>query len=435
MAAWIVFFHVLSIGDCIAFGPFQVRNEDRPEQYQDIVVFQGPCKNINDLGLTGAAALGEIGWRCFINMETKRGEPPIKTVFVLPSLSAGGAERVLITLMNGLDRSRFVPSFISVIPKGTLQQLIDKDIPVRNLRHNGVIRSIPKLYAALREARPDIVVSTMAHMNFALLLLRPFFPKTKFIVREAIVPSFILETHPLLAPLIRSAYRILYRLADTVISPSQIIIDEFEDDLMIDGIRHVLLYNPVNTVLINEKLKTGLATNDAQTIRFVASGRLHHQKGFDRLILSLKDFRPEKPWHLSILGEGEQRNELESLIQTLNLGDNIKLLGHIDNPWPHYASADALLLPSRWEGMPNVALESLACGTPVIAMREAGGINEIAQQAEQDAVRIANSMPEFIAMMSAPLPQKQADRSLLPSRFDQNSIINSFQDLLLNACK
>jgi len=363
-------------------------------------------------------------------MEKRVVGQKLKVLFVLPSLSAGGAERVLITLMNGLDRARFTPSFISVIPKGTLQQLIDKDIPVRNLGQGGVIRAIPKLYVALREARPDIVISTMAHMNFALLLLRPFFPKTKFIVREAIVPSFILETHPLLAPILKQAYGILYRQAEAVISPSQIIIDEFEDDLMIDGLRHVLLYNPVNTVLINEKLNASINTNDTQTIRFVASGRLHHQKGFDRLILSLKDFRPAKLWHLSILGEGEQREELESLIETLNLGNNIKLVGHVENPWPHYASADAMLLPSRWEGMPNVALESLACGTPVIAMHEAGGINEIAQQAEQDAVRIANSMQEFIAMMSAPLPQKQAGKSLLPSRFEQNSIIDSFQKLL-----
>ncbi len=412
------------------FWPVSVRNEDRPEQYQDIAVFQGLRKNINDLGLTEPAALGEIGWRYLINMETKQGKPPFKTVFVLPSLSAGGAERVLITLMNGLDRSRFTPSFISVIPKGSLKKLIDKDIPVRNLGHNGVIRSIPKLYTALRAAMPDIVVSTMAHMNFALLLLRPLFPKTKFIVREAIVPSFILETHPLLAPLIKAAYGILYRQADAVISPSQIIIDEFNDDLLIDGLHHVLLYNPVNTALINAKLNESTNTNDAQTIRFVASGRLHHQKGFDRLILSLKDFRPTKPWHLSILGEGEQREELESLIQALNLGNNVKLLGHIDNPWPHYAAADAFLLPSRWEGMPNVALESLACGTPVIAMSEAGGINEIAQQAEQNAVHIVNSMSEFIALMTAPLSQKQAGKSLLPSRFEQRSIVRSFEDLL-----
>jgi len=362
-------------------------------------------------------------------METLGNQPSFKTVFVLPSLSAGGAERVLINLMNGLDRAKFHPVLINVISKGPLKNLVAPDISVTDLDQKGVFRALPALYKALKAEKPDLVVSTMAHMNFMVLLLQPFFPKTKFIVREAIVPSYILDRHPVFAPLIRLAYTFLYKRADAIVSPSTVIIDELKNNLHLGDQRHILLYNPVDTNSICESLKA--ANPQAGTpLRFVVSGRLNYQKGVDRLLDALKGFNHNASWQLSILGDGDQKSHLETLIIQNGLQNNVSMLGHIANPWPHYAAADFLLLPSRWEGMPNVALEALACGTPVISSMEAGGIAEIASFANDNAVRIARDMDEFIGFM-AKATKKTTNGSLLPATFEKATIDRQFTDLVL----
>lgn len=367
----------------------------------------------------------------FNNMK-KETAAKTKIAFILPALTAGGAERVVITLMNGLDRDRFDPVLIHVINKGPLGDLVDPKVRVVGLNRNGVFAALPWLLKALWQEKPDIILSTMAHMNFAVLLLRPFLGRVKLIVREAIVPSYILEKYPRLAGVIRLAYQILYRQADVILSPSQMIIDEFNQMPGLVRANHVLLYNPVDIKRIEDKIKAGgLEPASPSIVRFVAAGRLEHQKGFDRLIENLKYFQPEFAWELSILGEGEERVRLQQLIDNVGLQRQVFLRGHQENPWVYYHQADCFLLPSRFEGLPNVALESLTCGTPVIAMNEAGGIAEIRDRAPHGAVRIVGTMEDFIQAMTSVQPIPLSARiNLLPPEFNKDKVSACFQNLL-----
>jgi glycosyltransferase involved in cell wall biosynthesis len=349
--------------------------------------------------------------------------PRLKTVFLLPAFVAGGAERVIITLMNNLDRARFAPELVAVRAEGPLRALVAPDIPVHVLGDKGVIPSLPALARQLRRIGPDVAVSTMALTNFALLALKPFLGKTRLIVREAVTPSYILEKHPLAAPAIRAAYRFLYARAETVISPAQVIVDEFARDLRMDTRHHTVLPNPVDTA----RFLPLPPRAEADHVRFLAAGRLLPQKGFDRLLAALPAL-PHDTWRLAILGEGPQRAELEALAAGL---PNVSLPGHSAAPWPLMAEADAFLLPSRSEGLPNVALEALACGTPVIAMREAGGIAEIAAQAAPGAVKIADTMEEFTALMAQVSPARGEKPSLLPECYGLGNVAQRFEALLL----
>ncbi|MCB9983981.1 MAG: glycosyltransferase [Rhodospirillales bacterium] len=357
-----------------------------------------------------------------------------KTVFVLPALDAGGAERVLITLMNGINRQKFFPTLIVVQGGGVLESLISSEIQIQDLQKRHVSRGIFKLYRELRRIKPDVIVSTMAHMNFVLLLLKPLFPKTRFIVREAITPSFFDDEHSRFAPIIRLAYRVLYPWADIVISPAQTIIDEFTKDLKISDENHVLLYNPVSIEKIRENDESVLRFHNVSedTVQFVAAGRLHSQKGYDRLIAALANFKSDHKWVLSILGEGEERPLLERLVSQYGLSNQILLPGLVSNPWPYYAGADCFLLPSRFEGLPNVALEALACGTPVIATDSSGGIAEIAALTEEGAIDLVPDMGGFLEKMKAifPLSKRSFAPSLLPTTFDEKNVIARFEDLL-----
>lgn len=359
-----------------------------------------------------------------------------RAVFLLPSFTAGGAERVLITLMNGIDRAAFAPELVVVCGEGPLRGLVAPGIPVRVLGKGGggagVLRALPGLCAALRRARPDIVVSTMAHMNFAALLLRPFFPGTRFIVREAVTPSYILEKRPVLAPFLRLAYRALYPLAGLVICPARAVADELA--ALAPGMKAcAVLPNPVDVAALRGAAPVLPPRGDPGTVHFICAGRLVPQKGFDRLIEILPRLRTGN-WRLTVLGEGPERGRLEAAVAAAGLADRVFLPGHSGVPWPMIAGCDAFLLPSRFEGLPNAALEALACGTPVIAAREAGGIAEIAAQAPPGAVTLAADMDAFLAAMEdvkpGPPPAGVWRLSLLPPAFEKDGVLRRFTAFL-----
>lgn len=355
-----------------------------------------------------------------------------KVLFILPAMMVGGAERVLITLMNSLDRELYEPQFLSVSSKGKLRDLIDPTIPIHCLDQDSVYFSLWGLYKKIRELKPDVVMSTMAHMNFMVLLLRPLFSKVKFIVREAITPSYILREHYAYSIIIKTLYRVLYPLADAVISPAYAIQKEFYDDLYMKKDRHMLLYNPVNEARIREFSPESYGDNRKQTVRFVAAGRLNRQKGFDRLIRRLPYLENKYNCKLDILGEGEEHKNLQDLIYQLGLQDRVTLVGLKRRPWPYYASADCFVMPSRWEGMPNVVLESLAAGTPVIATRESGGIDEIAERCKDGAVTVSNTMDEFLKAMAQvkPNPVSKHRSSLVAKDFQYETVIKRFHNIL-----
>ena len=125
---------------------------------------------------------------------------------------------------------------------------------------------------------------------------------------------------------------------------------------------------------------------------------------------------------LVILGEGSLKDELISEVELLGIHDRVQFLGFCNNPWQWYSGADVFLLPSRWEGMPNVVLESLACGTPVIAMSDSGGIEEIKRESKPGSVTVVESGEQFIKAMNLVLlkKEKRECNSLLPNIYHLN---------------
>lgn len=359
-----------------------------------------------------------------------------KVLFILPRLYPGGAERVLITLMNNLDRSNFDVRFVCLSGEGTIRHWIESDITVNALHKKRVSSSIVALYKHIKAEKPDAVVSTMVHCNAALLLLKPLFKNTRFIVRESSLPMALIKEYGWKGNVCTYIYKYLYPQADLVISPATMITDEFRNDLKIYTDNHRILYNPVNESRLLSTI-SALDTdtpNRNSTQNFVCVGRLGYEKGYDRLIEALVDYKAPDgmDWHLDIIGKGAETKNLGELIRKYKLENNIKLAGYNNAPWPLIAQADCLLLPSRWEGMPNVVLEALACGTNVIGHVNAGGISEIAKYAKEGDVQVANDMSEFLKFMASVKPQIKSlpIQSKLPSEFKLNKVMEEFEKMI-----
>ena len=361
---------------------------------------------------------------------------PLKTLFILPSLDAGGAERVMISLMNGMDRKKYEPALLSIRRDGPLKAILDPTIPFYTRDRKPTRLIFPflfSLYRKIRRIKPDIIIATMPLANFSILILKPFLPDTIFIVREAITPSFLFQKYKKTDWIIKYLYRTLYPKADYILSPTQKIFDEFHYGLCMDWHNFILLKNPVNVSEIRSSLEFDNATKEEKNIvRFVACGRLGKQKGFDRLIKALKDFNSPYDWRLDILGEGAERPYLEELIKANGLENKVFLKGLVMPPHSDMARADCFVMPSRFEGLPNVVLESLACGTPVIATAESGGINEIAKDCPEGSVSIVGSMEDFIEEMVKIKPRSkiEASPSLLAECYEQDTVFNQFDHTL-----
>ncbi|MAE50980.1 MAG: hypothetical protein CMH27_04145 [Micavibrio sp.] len=358
-----------------------------------------------------------------------------KIVFVLPRLYPGGAERVLITLMNNLSRDKYDIHFISITGEGTIKHWIDDEIPIHSLNRKNMLSGVVALYKKLKEIQPDTVVTTMILSNAALILLKPFFPGVRFVIRESSLPTAMINEYGYKGRLSWWIFKYLYPRADLVISPAKLIVEEFKTYVKIDVSNQKVLYNPVN----ERRLRGTISHFDcpaerAKIVQFVCVGRLGHEKGYDRLIESLVGFKmPDGyDWRLDIIGKGAETKRLGNLIRLHNLKDHVHLNGYRNTPWPDIAAADCLLLPSRWEGMPNVVLEALACGTKVIAHRDAGGVTEISDLAADGDVGVAQDMDAFISMMRKvkPVVPSLPLKSLLPSQFTLKSVMNKFEEMI-----
>ncbi len=357
----------------------------------------------------------------------------VPVVFVLPSFAGGGAERVMLHLLARLDRSQFSPSLIVLTNEGPLADLLPGDVRLIDLAKPRLRKAWPALFGAIRSARPRAVVSSFGYVNLALLAGRRLLPfGTRIIIREANMPSLSLPAGPRPGRM-RWLYRNLYPRANGVICTSHMMMGEMAGAIGVDRTRLHLLPNPVDASAIRARVGPA-QTPEAGAKRFVAAGRFVRQKGFDRLIAQFADLPGED--RLTILGDGPERPALQAVCERLGLAGRIEMPGFDNNPWPHYAAADAFLMPSRWEGMPNAALEALACGTPIIATPESGALSEVAAAAPRGAVTIAPWGAEFAAAMAAPRGDAPdwPRPNLLPSEHEPAAVARRFDGILRQLC-
>jgi glycosyltransferase involved in cell wall biosynthesis len=313
-------------------------------------------------------------------------------LLLLPSLAGGGAERASLTLANALVRDGWRVVVATVHGGGPLGAMLDPQVQHLDLGHRRVASALLSVPALVRERRPEVVLSTPAHLNLAVLLTRAFYPRgTCVFVREANTPSKTLPTQPL-PSLFAALSRRLYRRADAVLCPARLVAHELTTLLRVPARQVHVLPNPVDWEALERARSTPLR-REGEGVRLVAAGRLTRQKNFSALLDGMA--RLPASTTLELFGEGPLEAALRAQTEALGLTRRVRIHGFSDQLWRWLAGADALALPSLWEGMPNVVLEALGCGARVIAMRSAGGVGELTP-ANPEALMLADDAVDFI---------------------------------------
>lgn len=349
-----------------------------------------------------------------------------RVAIVLPDLGAGGAQRVMLAFARRLAESGRHVAVFAVAREGTEKRVVVPPgiVPVE-LGAPRLRAGIVPLLRALDAWDPDIVVSVMGYLNLALLAARGRLKgRPRIVVREANELEATRARLPGWLPA-RTAYRLLYRRADLVIAPTQAIGRSIAAWTGLGDDRVAIVPNPVDVAALRGAA-VPVVRRAGRGLRIVAAGRLVEQKGFDRLVDTAASLDADA--HVAIFGDGPDRAALAARIAASGLGARVALEGHASDLPARIAGADVFALPSRWEGLPNVALEALALGTPVVATPDVSALVELAPETG-NAVTLAPSGPEFAAALAAYAPRASASAphaSLLPPRFAEAAAAAAF---------
>jgi glycosyltransferase involved in cell wall biosynthesis len=302
----------------------------------------------------------------------------------LADLQGGGAERMMVNLAAGLADKGVEVDLILANAVGPYRAEVPDTVHVVPLETGGVMRALPALARYLSRVRPQLLLTTLHHSSVVALLAR-WLSQTdvQLYVREANTPSKRPRT-PLQPKrwLAGELIRRLYRRADGVIAVSNGVAVDVANYFGLPDGKVIVMHNPVVTDDLDRL--AGLEPGHPWfgpgcPPVFLAVGRLHAQKDFPTLIRAFARIRAKRDARLVILGEGEDRDDLERLVQQLRLVGQVDLPGFVNNPFAFMSRTAVFVLSSKWEGLPGALIQAMACGCPVVATDCPSGPSEVLQ--------------------------------------------------------
>lgn len=303
-----------------------------------------------------------------------------KILFVAPSMRAGGAEKVITTLLKHVVNSQFEFHLALVECVGPLLSSVPEQVKVHDLAAGRVSKAARPLLRLIRRLRPQTVFASASHLNVLLGALRIAVPSgTRIVVRETNVCER-LASHSFIGSAWRRFASVALNQVDAVVCQSEFMARDLRNVFRIDEQLLHVIRNPVD--FQSDCRKELRATNPFATcsgsLNIVCIGSLIDVKGFDRIIEAfpaLLDTRPNA--HLWLLGEGPLRNTLYQHARRLKIESRVHLVGFQSDVRPWLEHANLFVLSSKYESCSNALLEAIAQGCPVLSLRHSGGTAEI----------------------------------------------------------
>ena len=360
-----------------------------------------------------------------------------KITLVISSLTCGGAERVLVLLANGFIEAGHQISVVTLSNKDTdFYQLpsgvkrIDLDLIGESKSITQAISSnfqrVTLLRKAIQGTKPDLVISFLRITNILTLLasINVSYPVIVTEHNDAKIFSY--------GKLWESLRHLTYRYCSLVVSVSQGVDNSLEP---LPKSKRAVIYNPILIPENNEK-DILPSTVDPNKNWLVSMGRLTKQKGYDLLLKAFQPVAKKHPdWQLLILGQGELKEELETIKDELGLANKVVFTGSVRNPFAILRKARLFVMASRNEGFPMAHGEALACGCPVIATDCPSGPREMIRDGV-DGVLVPNGDISALSTAMEKLISDEKERKRLATnapevtqRFSLEKIVEKWEEL------
>jgi len=309
---------------------------------------------------------------------------------VIPSLGAGGAEREALILSGKLQSAGFGIEIVILCRTDKPLYQLPPSILITSFAASRVIYAMPAFLLHCRKTKPDIIISFGDRLTVYFGLFSSFLPRgTKLIAKEITVkqPAMSLLRYSVFKCGYQIVWKFLYNRFAAVVCQSPQLRNGLISACGITRGKSLkekicVISNPVDIDYIRERSNESNTVPISSAIPYIlAIGRLDEVKRYN-LLLEAFALCAEKNIQLIFAGSGSQQHMLEKLTFKLQIKDIVHFVGFTPNPFPLVKHALCTVFTSRFEGMPNGALESLCLGTPVIAFNCPGSFCEIIEDGE-----------------------------------------------------
>lgn len=351
-------------------------------------------------------------------------------------LGGGGVERVMLTLAEIFLERGIETDIVLLRAEGDLAGEIPSGARVFDLEAKSLLASLPKLVQYLRNHRPTILLSAQATVNCVAILARALSgARTQIVI--SIHSTLSLWAKDWRQRMAVQLMRLTYPYSDRTIAVSEGVARDLSRLIGLRRKEIEVAYNPViGADLIVRKMKPvnhpWFLNENIPVILGV--GRLLEQKDFPTLIQAFAKLRKSRSSRLVILGEGERRPFLEDCVERLGLSEHVWMPGFKPNPLKYMANADVFVLSSKREGLGNVLIEAMACGTPVVSTDCPSGPAEILENGKHgrlvpvgDPAALAVAIEEALDGHVLPAPRSALDR------FRRDTVAEQYLDILCDA--
>ncbi|MFZ5950607.1 MAG: glycosyltransferase [Candidatus Rifleibacteriota bacterium] len=320
------------------------------------------------------------------------GKRPCLLIF-LYSMAGGGSEKVVSNLLFEFAKEFRVHL---VLMDRVFCYEIPEDVTIHSLgsskdSETGLKKflKIPwlsfKFTKLVKQIKPDFVISLMNRPNYIATLSSFFYKNYKLIVCERSMPSVYYSGNFPFAVVNRKLIEFLYPLADKILANSNGNAADLINKFRISGNKVSVILNPIDSELI--KLRQAENYNSGE-FRFVSVGRMDDGKNHSAMIQALKELPEYCSLHL--IGDGPNRKKLESMVKALGICSRVTFHGKVFPPYEIMAKCHAFVFTSKYEGFPNVLIEAIACGLPVISTNCLSGPAELLLENPDDAHKLCN---------------------------------------------
>lgn len=299
---------------------------------------------------------------------------------LISSLAGGGAEGVCVSVASGLaDQGIATQLVVLTLQNAVFDKRLSAAVDLVNLDITKARNAFVPLIRQLNKAKPETLIAFNYELAVILVLIRPFLRfKHRLIARNINTLSSIaaVAQRSVSQRVLDFLVQRLYGTVDHIVNQCVAMQADLVSVIKSAAGKSSVIYNPVNPVIEQRAAETSPKANCPPYILCV--GRLEAQKDFALAISAFAHFAKDNPtYQLKIIGTGSLESALRALACSLNIQDKVIFEGFSADPVPFYTAATFTLLSSSYEGFPNVLVESITLGIPVVAVNCPSGPDEI----------------------------------------------------------